>query len=158
MKRVLGIIALVVLGTAWPEMAQAEEKKVEFVTGPSRQDARYRYFRLDLKDNSHYVLLDTTDGRLWQIKFGAFGTVKKAQKNIRDYKKLPIQTTPLVEGTGKAGRFTLFPTQNHEMALLLDQEEGRSWSLKLSGGDKDERFLFALEEPLTETAKKDSKK
>jgi len=66
------------------------------------------------------LLLNTMDGRVWQIAF----TVDR--NGVRAL--VPINSTPLVTGKDAlVGRFTLYPTDNIWTFLLVDQFSGEVW-------------------------------
>lgn len=94
-----------------------------------RPDAPYRIFR---SQNIYtFLKLDTRTGQVWQMQWGETG-----------YRWVePINTKPLAE-SGKAGRFTLYPTLNIYTFILLDQEDGRTWQIQW--GKDNERFITPI--------------
>lgn len=96
---------------------------IKFKSEPlQRIDVRYRLFRTD--NMWSYVLLDTSDGRLWHV---TFTTDRGAQL------KIPINDKALVARTSaKISRFTLYPTDNLWNFLLLDQDDGRVWQCQFT--------------------------
>ncbi len=103
-------------------------------------DATYRLFRTE---NIYTQLrLDTRTGQIWQVQWGPDDDHRFV---------LPINRTLLLPtGTTehptviKPGRFTLSPTANIHTFVLLDQENGRTWTVQW-GNDK-ERFIVAIPE------------
>ena len=99
--------------------------KIKFQTDPlQRLDVRFRLFRTD--NMWSYLLLDTSDGRLWHVTF----TTDK-DKGAR--LKIPINTEALTAtSSAKNARFTLYPTDNMWNFLLLDQDDGRVWQCQFT--------------------------
>jgi hypothetical protein len=100
-------------------------------------DATYRIFRTQ---NIYTLLrLDTRTGIVWQVQWG--------DENHRFI--VPISKTVLVPAgmsanppVLKSGRFTLSPTSNLHMFVLLDQEDGRTWQVQW--GTEKERFVVEI--------------
>ena len=137
MKRILQIAALAMtLGFIGSGTTVADDLKLK--TGPAQRiDAPFRLFATD--NVWTQLLLDTRDGRVWQVCFtvNADGFSGKA----------PISVKPLVDDIGaKPGRFTLYPTANMWTFLLLDQEDGRVWQCQFAPEAKN-RFILPLEQP-----------
>ena len=97
---------------------------IKFRTEPDQKvEVPYRLFRTDNMWNQ--LLLDTRDGRLWQVAFGI------GKDDLRA--KIPINNQPLVsKELSKVGRFTLYPTDNMWTFLLVDQIGGRIWQCQFS--------------------------
>jgi len=74
------------------------------------------------------LLLDTRDGRVWQIAYSVDPNGARG--------KFPVNSTPLVRPPGQLGRFTLYPTDNIWNFLLLDTEDGRIWQCQFSLKDE----------------------
>jgi hypothetical protein len=121
----VSVIAVLLLFVA-PALAQ------ETIPEPTqRTDAPYRIFR---SQNIYTLLkLDTRTGQVWQVQWGTDASYRWIA---------PINTKPLADG-GKTGRFTLCPTLNIYMFILLDQEDGRTWQVQW-GKDK-ERLIAPIE-------------
>jgi hypothetical protein len=98
---------------------------IKFKSEPQqRLDVRYRLFRTD--NMWSYLLLDTSDGRLWHVTF-----TNDKDKGVQ--LKIPINDKALVAGTSaKNSRFTLYPTDNMWNFLLLDQDDGRVWQCQFT--------------------------
>lgn len=89
-------------------------------------------FRLFNTQNIYTLLkLDTRDGRIWQLQWGALG----------NRFSVPLNPTPVVT-TGQAGRFTLYPTKNIYTFVLLDQETGNTWHVQW--GNSADRFTLPI--------------
>jgi len=94
-------------------------------------DATYRLFNTQ---NIYTLLkLDTREGLIWQVQWG-----DKAHRFV-----VPLNLVELALGTGKPGRFTLYPTSNIYTFILLDQETGSTWYVQW--GKADERFVVPIE-------------
>jgi len=105
---------------------------------PQRIDARFRLFKTE--NIWTQLLLDTRNGRVWQIIFSI------DDKNIRA--KIPINNYPLVEPQQyKDGRFTLYQTENMWNFLLLDQDDGRVWQCQFSMEGDNYRFIIPIVTP-----------
>lgn len=76
--------------------------------------------------------LDTRDGRIWQVQWGADEDHRFSE---------PINLRTLASG-GRAGRFTLYPTTNIYTFVLLDQDTGDTWHVQW--GKPSERFLIHI--------------
>jgi len=126
MRQTTLILAALVL-FAVPVLAQDKDTAPE---PTQRADAPYRLFR---SQNIYTLLkLDTRTGQIWQVQWGDSG-----------YRLVePINLKPLAQD-GKAGRFTLVPTQNIYTFILLDQENGKTWQVQWSLKE-DERFIITI--------------
>ena len=98
--------------------------KLKFQSEPlQRLDVRYRLFRTD--NMWSYLLLDTSDGRLWHVTF----TTEDKGARL----KLPVNEKPLVaKNSSKKGKFALYPTDNMWNFILLDQDDGRVWQCQFT--------------------------
>lgn len=108
---------------------------IKFRVAPSQKiEVPYRLFRTD--NMWSQLLLNTEDGRVWQVSFGL------EKNSLRAL--IPINDKPLVSiDQMKIGRFTLYPTDNMWTFLLIDQYNGRVWQCQFStetGG----RFIINL--------------
>ncbi len=106
-----------------------------------RMDAPFQLFQTE--NFWLFLLLDTRNGRVWQVHWhidpdeAFIGTV-------------PINEISLIKsGEKKPGRFTLYPTINRAIHLLLDQENGNVWLCQHAINEPDKRFLS----PITATLK-----
>ena len=107
-----------------------------------RMDAPFQLFQT--RNHWIYLMLDTTNGRIWQIHWG-FETEER-KSVFRG--KIPINTVSLItKGERKPGRFTLYPTTNMWHYLLLDQETGNVWECQFSV----DKPLYRFIQPLTAT-------
>ncbi len=114
--------------------AVSQRETINFETDPP-QDINVPFRMFKTHNMWTYLLLDTRDGRLWQVSF----TV--SEDGIRC--KLPINNSPLVDESGRRiGRFTLYRTENIWTFLLLDQYNGDIWQCQFSLEDK--RFLLPI--------------
>jgi hypothetical protein len=95
-------------------------------------DASYRLFRT--RNTFNLLKLDTRSGEIWQVQWSTEPAERYAQ---------PINAVVLAWGNTKAGRFTLYPTPNIFTFLLLDQVDGRQWSVQW-GFKPTERLIFPI--------------
>ena len=102
-------------------------------------DATFRIFRTQ---NIFTLLkLDTRTGQIWQVQWG----------NDDDHRfTVAINRTVLLPAGSverpailKPGRFTLSPTLNIHVFILLDVEDGRTWAVQW--GDAAQRFILAIQ-------------
>lgn len=101
---------------------------------PQSIEVPFRLFRSENIWNQ--LLLDTRNGRVWQVSYGVKETDRKA--------KIPINLTLLATGPdAMVGRFTLYPTDNMWNFILVDQMDGRVWQCQFSV-KPDERFLLPI--------------
>ena len=130
------LILLFCLVIILPVGAQGKER-IKFQTDPPQKiDASFRLFKTD--NMWTYLLLDTRNGRIWQVNF----TV--SEEGVRT--KIPINLKPLVNNEeAKNGRFTLYPTDNMWNFLLLDQEDGRVWQCQFSLKEEGLRIILPIE-------------
>ena len=115
--------------------AQQKMQKIRFETEPLQEvNVPYRLFKTE--NMWTMLLLDTRDGRVWQIQY----SIEEKAPRI----KLPINDIALVlEPEKKIGRFTLYRTENMWTFLLLDQYDGRVFQCQFCI-DEDERFITRI--------------
>jgi hypothetical protein len=126
MKRFVNILICILFCTCCLLQDFAEgADTIKFQSEPQqRLDVRFRLFRTD--NMWSYLLLDTSDGRVWHITF-----TNDKDKGAR--LKIPINDKALVTRTSaKNARFTLYPTDNIWNFLLLDQDDGRVWQCQFT--------------------------
>ena len=129
MKRILAITATLLL-FASPSLA--EGLRPEPTQNP---DAPFRLFNTQ---NIYTLLkLDTRDGRIWQLQWGD-----------ADHRFIAPLNSQSVTSSGKAGRFTLYPTSNIYTFVLLDQETGDTWHVQW--GQPEDRFMRRIKEVASE--------
>jgi len=110
------------------------QEPIKFETDPpQRIDVPFRLFKT--QNIWTYLLLDTRNGRIWQVNYSIDSNVASV--------KIPINDTALVAGEKEVGRFTLYPTHNMWTFLLLDQETGNVWQCQFSIDDN-HRFIFPI--------------
>ncbi|MCK9230832.1 MAG: hypothetical protein M0Q23_08845 [Syntrophales bacterium] len=122
-----------------PSFAEAADK-IKFQSDPlQRLDVRFRLFRTD--NMWSYLLLDTSDGRLWHVTY----TTDK-EKGAR--LKIPINDKPFAtKNSSKNGKFTLYSTDNMWNFILIDQDDGRAWQCQFTMEAKEEyRFCLPIHE------------
>lgn len=82
-----------------------------------------------------FIKLDTRNGRLWQVQYHT-ESKKRFQSILNTYSRV----TPENESNE---RFALYPTQNINTFILLDQMDGRIWQVQRSIKD-DERLVLPI--------------
>lgn len=129
------MVILVIGMIAYPASAQLDAAFPEPTQNP---DANFRIFRTQ---NIYTLLkLDTRTGQVWQIQWG----------DVSHKTTVAINLIPLIDaGTPdhptilKAGRFTLSPTYNIHVFILLDVENGKTWQVQWSD-DTAHRFIQSI--------------
>jgi hypothetical protein len=136
------LLRLSLVSTLFGAFVPAQDTSVIRTPPPQRLDVPFRLFPTD--NIWTQILLDSRDGRLWQVSYGAADKPDPNSKSIRC--KLPINADPLVETKdASVGRFTLYPTYNMWTFVLLDQFDGRTWQCQFNPED-DKRFLELIPE------------
>jgi len=142
MKQVY-ILCFVISAMLFLPGSASTQQTIRFDTDPKQEvNVPYRLFKTENMWNM--LLLDTRDGRVWQIQYSVEENASRA--------KVPINDIPLVSGSEcKVGRFTLYRTENMWTFLLLDQYDGRVWQCQFSVSG-DNRFIIPIlsEEELLE--------
>jgi len=124
MKRKLVVTAAFL---SFASLALAQEPILQPTQNP---DAPYRLF--NTLNIYTFLKLDTREGQIWQVQWG-----DKDHTFI-----VPLNPKALASG-GKAGRFTLYPTENIYTFILLDQETGDAWHVQW--GETGERLIVHIE-------------
>lgn len=88
-------------------------------------DTAFPYRMFGTKNMWTFVLLDTTNGRAWQVQYSVDES-PTTKWVINELSLLPDGATPT------NGRFTLYSTDNIYNLLLLDRLDGRIWQLQWS--------------------------
>lgn len=71
-----------------------------------------------------FLKLNTRNGQIWQVQY----SVKETNRF-----EIKLNSTSLTSAEGEMdGRFNLYPTQNFNTFLLLDQADGRIWQVQWS--------------------------
>lgn len=107
---------------------------------PPRYDinssARYQLFPTE--NRWIFIKLDSQTGKMWMVQYSTESSSKMFTVELNSIDLLPNGSTP------KPGRFTLYPTQNWYIFLLLDQTDGRTWQVQWST-DPDNTGLWRIE-------------
>lgn len=99
---------------------EAEKRDAAIVAAISANAEVYKLF--PTQNLWTFIKLDTRSGKMWQVQYDV-------KENNRG--EVVLNDTPLAE-KGKAGRFTLCPTQNIWTFILLDTADGRTWQVQWS--------------------------
>lgn len=71
-----------------------------------------------------FLKLNTRNGQIWQVQY----SVKETNRF-----EIKLNSISLTSAEGEMdGRFNLYPTQNFNTFLLLDQADGRIWQVQWS--------------------------
>ena len=131
MKRLFCILILL---SSLPGICLAVEP-LKFIGEPSQDiNVPFRLFRTD--NMWSFLMLDTRDGRVWQISYGVDDNAFRGT--------LPINDMPLAINEPYVGRFTLYPTGNMWTFLLLDQKTGKVWQCQFSIKSEESRLILPL--------------
>jgi hypothetical protein len=116
---------LLLASAAHPTLAQTTQREHP-APAPIRPASR---FTLTPTQNIWVsLLLDSSNGRIWQIHFSVSDSSFAG--------RLPISEEALVPATeAHAGRFTLQETSNIFTFLLLDHDDGRVWQVQWSNDE-----------------------
>ena len=83
----------------------------------------YPYRLFETSNIWTFILLNTTNGRAWQVNY-SLNDSPVMRLVINDDSLLPQGVAP------RNGRFTLYPTNNMYNFMLLDREDSRIWQLQ----------------------------
>ena len=128
-KKTLFIVVLIIVLTVVPVFSEG------LLREPSQNpNAVFRLFRTT--NIWTFLLLDTSDGRIWQLQFDIEGDNRFTEVLSDEF---------LIESEEEmfAGRFTLYPTTNIYTFILLDQIDGRTWQVQWSQEPK-ERLVIPI--------------
>lgn len=86
----------------------------------------------------NFIKLDTRTGQLWGIQYSAENYNKSFTYTIDD-----TEITQAIDEN--IGRFTLYPTSNVYIYILLDQKTGMTWQVQnFIGGTSSDRFRIII--------------
>ena len=125
MKRKFIVAVMFLLFTSF---ALAELNVLEPTQNPN---APYRLF--NTQNIFTFLKLDTRSGKIWQLQWG----MKLSSQFI-----VPINIEALSPNK-VPGRFTLYPTSNTYIFILLDQRTGDSWQVQWSM-EEENRFILPI--------------
>ncbi len=129
MRTGLIVPAFLLMSVVWHEPIAAQDQQTAVTSAPVQQrlDVRFRIFPTE--NIWTLLLLDTTNGLLWQMQYALSDSAPAG--------RFVINSQPLATGTdAKPGRFTLYATHNIYNFVLLDQENGRAWQVQWSQNAK----------------------
>ena len=72
----------------------------------------------------NFIKLDTRNGEMWQVQW----STESDKRFINNLNLIPL----VAKEDEEEGRFTLYPTQNINTFLLIDQIDGRVWQVQWS--------------------------
>lgn len=104
----------------------------EIIKGATRQN-RFQLF--ETKNIWTFILLDTFNGRLWQVQF----SVKGAEYMMY----VPINDTPLITSLGKSV-FTIQPMTSMFQYYLINENNGDMWMFQWTTQGEDYRWIKKL--------------
>ena len=104
----------------------------DFVFGT---DARYKLY--PTQNMWTFLKLDTETGRIWQVQYSVKGNDTRFEVPLN-----PGNIAKALKRSQKAGRYTLFPTQNMYNFILLDQIDGDTYQVQW--GNAENRMLMQI--------------
>ena len=128
MNKRTGIIialAFAALFSSSAAIAQRPQLTQKGVGLSSESDIAYPYRLFDTDNIWTFILLNTANGRAWQLNY-SLGDSPAGRLLINGDSLLPEGTPP------RNGRFTLYSTKNMYNFMLLDREDSRIWQLQWS--------------------------
>jgi hypothetical protein len=130
MKGFLTFVFVFFIGTLF---AQTDVSAVKYDTKQTVTPVPYRLFAT--QNMWTFIKLNTRNGQLWQVQY--------SMKDNRFVSKLDLSSKVSMEHE-QNDRFTLYPTQNLNTFILLDQIDGRTWQVQWSI-DYDKRMVLPIE-------------
>lgn len=82
-----------------------------------------------------FILLDTFDGRLWQVQYSVEGTEYMMY--------VPINDVPLITSTGRSV-FTIQPMTSMYQYYLINEDNGDMWKFQWTTQGEDYRWIQKL--------------
>ena len=83
----------------------------------------------------NFIKLDTRNGEMWQVQW----STESDKRFISNLNLIPL----VAKEDEEEGRFTLYPTQNINTFLLIDQIDGRVWQVQWSI-DPDKKLIIPI--------------
>jgi len=83
----------------------------------------------------NFIKLDTRNGEMWQVQW----STESDKRFINNLNLIPL----VAKEDEEEGRFTLYPTQNINTFLLIDQIDGRVWQVQWSI-DPDKKLIIPI--------------
>lgn len=131
MKKILTLLLLAVFSIGC--LAQSSSNvPPRYYVNPS---ARYQLFPTENRWN--FIKLDTQTGKMWMVQYSIDKSSERFTYKLNEMSLIDS------EEIAQAGRFTLYPTQNHYNFILLDQIDGRTWQVQWSF-KPEERFVLRI--------------
>ena len=132
MKTCVAVLSILVLVTFIGINVSSTTETINFKS--EEPPSAFRLF--ETQNMWNFLLLDTRNGRVWQVQYSVKNDIPAAYYPINEA-KLPVPNR-----TGeRLGRFTLYPTQNAWNFILLDQDEGHVYQCQYSSAGRESRFV-----------------
>ncbi len=97
-------------------------------------DSAVTYRLFSTKNMYTLIKLNTRNGQMWQIQWGAEGKYR--------FESTLSDITRVDKNEERNGRFFLYPTTNFYTFILLDQVDGRAWQVQW--GKEEERLVIQI--------------
>ena len=132
------LLSLLVPVLQHPAISQDVPRTGERLTvSPRCTDVRFTL--LPTQNVWTFLLLDTSNGRVWQVHYAVSDSAFVGLLAINE-------DALTATATAHVGKFTLQETQNIYNFLLLDQDDGRVWQIQWSN-DKNRRGIVQALSP-----------
>lgn len=98
-------------------------------------DARYKLY--PTQNVWTFLKLDSETGRIWQVQYSVKGNDSRFEVPLN-----PGNIAKALKRSQKAGRYSLFPTQNMYNFIMLDQIDGDTYQVQW--GKEENRMLMQI--------------
>lgn len=123
------------LNTANGSVQQIQDDGQKWFIVPEIEEGATKQNRFQLYETENmwtFILLDTFNGRLWQVQYSVKGTEYMMY--------VPINDTPLIASSGKS-MFTIQPMTSMFQFYLINENNGDMWKFQWSTKGDDYRWI-----------------
>jgi hypothetical protein len=134
MKKLLLFLMIVFfISTAHAQVNNNPTQSTNKVVNQNATSVTYQLF--STQNIWNFIKLDTRNGEMWQVQW----STESDKRFVSNLNLIPL----VAKEDEKNGRFTLYPTQNINTFLLIDQIDGRVWQVQWSF-DPDKRLVIPV--------------
>ena len=134
MKRILIILVSLVFSIGTFSQNYSSESNTKSTVASPDDNVNFRLFQTN--NRWTFLKLDTRNGVITHVQYST--------ENRSEMIEYSLNSLPLVEEVdAKPGRFFLYPTENTDNFILLDQIDGRVWQVQWSI-DADRRGIWRI--------------
>lgn len=133
MKQFIYILLALILSTS---CSTTQERETPKATETSLEPQVSNYQLFETKNLWTFLRLDTRNGKITQVHFTLDSNGYRGEQVLS---KKPLVTSD----EEKAGRFTLYPTQNMYTFILLDKISGHTYQVQWALNEE-ERFVIPI--------------